>query len=176
VIELHGGRFEVHGDGPDTGKEFWEHLVSSAIPGATPPVGVHVFTPRRGHAHHGIHVGRGKVVQYRGLGGRSTCSAGVVSSCFVCISTSERGNLPQRKRESADQLPTGTTRITECLSDMVRCRRYAVGISDIGIRWAWRTWDPVYRREQATKRMSYELARLSARPCGPSGCASSTNR
>jgi hypothetical protein len=32
-----------------------------------PPFGSHVVTPRRGHLHHGIYVGGGKVVHYAGL-------------------------------------------------------------------------------------------------------------
>src|SRR6266481_3083523 len=31
------------------------------------PIGAHVVTPRRGYTHHGIYVGRGRVVQYGGL-------------------------------------------------------------------------------------------------------------
>src|SRR6266853_3959358 len=30
------------------------------------PIGAHVVTPRRGSTHHGIYVGRGRVVQYGG--------------------------------------------------------------------------------------------------------------
>ena len=36
-------------------------------PGQAPPLGAHLVTPRRGYTHHGIHVGQGRVVQYRGL-------------------------------------------------------------------------------------------------------------
>ncbi|HVH84125.1 MAG TPA: lecithin retinol acyltransferase family protein [Steroidobacteraceae bacterium] len=32
-----------------------------------PPIGAHVLTPRSGYIHHGIFVGRGRVVHYRGL-------------------------------------------------------------------------------------------------------------
>src|SRR5260221_14323833 len=32
-----------------------------------PPKGAHMVTPRRGYTHHGIYVGRGRVVQYGGL-------------------------------------------------------------------------------------------------------------
>jgi hypothetical protein len=35
--------------------------------GREPPLGGHVVTPRHGYAHHGIYVGRGRVVQYGGL-------------------------------------------------------------------------------------------------------------
>jgi hypothetical protein len=35
--------------------------------GREPPLGAHVVTPRHGYAHHGIFVGRGRVVQYGGL-------------------------------------------------------------------------------------------------------------
>src|ERR1700678_3578834 len=39
-----------------------------ALPAETePPIGAHVVTPRRTFAHHGIYVGRGRVVQYGGL-------------------------------------------------------------------------------------------------------------
>ena len=31
------------------------------------PMGAHMLTPRRGYTHHGIYVGRGRVVHYRGL-------------------------------------------------------------------------------------------------------------
>ena len=30
-----------------------------------PPLGAHLVTPRRGYTHHGIYVGRGKVVHYK---------------------------------------------------------------------------------------------------------------
>src|ERR1700675_138779 len=32
-----------------------------------PPLGAHMVTPRRGYTHHGIYVGRGRVVQYGGV-------------------------------------------------------------------------------------------------------------
>jgi hypothetical protein len=36
-------------------------------PAREPPLGAHLMTPRRGYTHHGIYVGRGRVVQYGGL-------------------------------------------------------------------------------------------------------------
>jgi Lecithin retinol acyltransferase len=36
-------------------------------PEREPPLGAHMVTPRHGYTHHGIYVGRGKVVQYAGL-------------------------------------------------------------------------------------------------------------
>jgi lecithin:retinol acyltransferase len=36
-------------------------------PAREPPVGAHLVTPRRGYTHHGIYVGRGRVVQYGGV-------------------------------------------------------------------------------------------------------------
>ena len=36
-------------------------------PELEPPLGAHMVTPRRGYTHHGIYVGRGRVVQYGGL-------------------------------------------------------------------------------------------------------------
>jgi hypothetical protein len=33
-------------------------------PGAEPPIGAHLVTPRRGYLHHGIYVGEGHVVHY----------------------------------------------------------------------------------------------------------------
>jgi hypothetical protein len=39
-----------------------------ALPaGAAPPLAAHIVTPRVGYRHHGIYVGDGKVVHYRGL-------------------------------------------------------------------------------------------------------------
>jgi hypothetical protein len=35
--------------------------------GHAAPLGAHLVTPRRGYTHHGIYVGQGRVVQYRGL-------------------------------------------------------------------------------------------------------------
>ena len=35
--------------------------------GQEPPLGAHVVSPRHGYAHHGIYVGRGRVVQYGGF-------------------------------------------------------------------------------------------------------------
>jgi len=35
--------------------------------GQEPPLGAHIVTPRRGYTHHGVYVGGGNVVQYRGL-------------------------------------------------------------------------------------------------------------
>jgi hypothetical protein len=35
--------------------------------GREPPLGAHLVTPRHGYTHHGIYVGRGRVVQYGGL-------------------------------------------------------------------------------------------------------------
>jgi hypothetical protein len=39
----------------------------TVLAGATPPIAAHVVTPRAGYTHHGIYVGNGKVVHYRGL-------------------------------------------------------------------------------------------------------------
>ena len=36
-------------------------------PDHEPPIGAHIVTRRWGYTHHGIYVGRGRVVQYRGL-------------------------------------------------------------------------------------------------------------
>ena len=36
-------------------------------PKREPAIGAHLVTPRRGYTHHGIYVGSGQVVQYRGL-------------------------------------------------------------------------------------------------------------
>src|SRR5277367_1002659 len=36
-------------------------------PELEPSLGAHMVTPRRGYTHHGIYVGRGRVVQYGGL-------------------------------------------------------------------------------------------------------------
>ena len=36
-------------------------------PAGEPPIGAHVLTPRRGYTHHGIYVGRGRVVHYGGF-------------------------------------------------------------------------------------------------------------
>ena len=33
-------------------------------PGNEPPLGAHLVTPRRGYLHHGIYVGKGRVVHY----------------------------------------------------------------------------------------------------------------
>jgi hypothetical protein len=36
-------------------------------PEREPAIGAHIITPRRGYTHHGIYIGRGRVVQYGGL-------------------------------------------------------------------------------------------------------------
>lgn len=41
--------------------------VQTLDPVREPPLGAHMLTPRRGYTHHGIYVGRGRVVHYRGL-------------------------------------------------------------------------------------------------------------
>jgi Lecithin retinol acyltransferase len=41
--------------------------VQAVDPGCEPPIGAHMLTPRRGYTHHGIYVGRGRVVHYGGL-------------------------------------------------------------------------------------------------------------
>jgi Lecithin retinol acyltransferase len=41
-----------------------DHLLA---PAHEPPIGAHIVTPRRGYTHHGIYVGRGRVVQYGGF-------------------------------------------------------------------------------------------------------------
>jgi len=35
--------------------------------GEEPPLGAHIVSPRRGYLHHGIYIGRGRVVHYSGL-------------------------------------------------------------------------------------------------------------
>jgi hypothetical protein len=39
-------------------------------PDSKPPLGAHLFTSRRGYSHHGVYVGRGRVVHYSGLSRR----------------------------------------------------------------------------------------------------------
>ena len=34
------------------------------VSGEEPPIGAHLVTPRRGYLHHGIYVGRGRVIHY----------------------------------------------------------------------------------------------------------------
>lgn len=50
-------------------------------PGQEPPRGAHIVSPRRGYTHHGIYVGRDRVVQYGGL----TCGlrTGPVQEVFL---------------------------------------------------------------------------------------------
>lgn len=38
-----------------------------------PPLGAHLITLRRGYSHHGVYVGRGRVVHYAGLSGFWQC-------------------------------------------------------------------------------------------------------
>jgi Lecithin retinol acyltransferase len=38
-----------------------------------PPLGAHLATSRRGYTHHGMYVGRGRVVHYSGLSGFWQC-------------------------------------------------------------------------------------------------------
>lgn len=38
-------------------------------PEREPPLGAHLTTSRRGYTHHGMYVGRGRVVHYSGLSG-----------------------------------------------------------------------------------------------------------
>jgi hypothetical protein len=47
-----------------------------------PPIGAQLLTPRRGYTHHGIYVGRGCVVHYRGLS--SALSRGPVEEVSLC--------------------------------------------------------------------------------------------
>ena len=50
-----------------------------------PPVGAHLATSRRGYTHHGMYVGRGRVVHYSGLSGFWQCGPveEVSLSCFT---------------------------------------------------------------------------------------------
>ena len=50
----HGSRYQLRACG---------HLLE---PGREPALGAHMMTPRRTFTHHGIYVGRGRVVQYGG--------------------------------------------------------------------------------------------------------------
>lgn len=47
-----------------------------------PPLGAHMLTPRRGYTHHGIYVGRSRVVHYRGFS-RGLCR-GPVEEVPLC--------------------------------------------------------------------------------------------
>jgi hypothetical protein len=38
-----------------------------------PPLGAHLITSRRGYNHHGVYVGRGRVIHYSGLSGFWQC-------------------------------------------------------------------------------------------------------
>jgi hypothetical protein len=38
-----------------------------------PPLGAHLTTSRRGYTHHGVYIGRGRVVHYSGLSGFWQC-------------------------------------------------------------------------------------------------------
>ena len=44
-------------------------LRSLQTPAPEPPLGAHLMTSRRGYSHHGVYVGRGRLVHYAGLSG-----------------------------------------------------------------------------------------------------------
>jgi hypothetical protein len=50
--------------------------------GEEPPLGAHIVSPRRGYLHHGIYIGRGRVVHYAGL------SCGLVRGPVQAVSLS----------------------------------------------------------------------------------------
>ena len=50
--------------------------------GEEPPLGAHIVSPRRGYLHHGIYIGRGRVVHYAGL------SSGLVRGPVQAVSLS----------------------------------------------------------------------------------------
>jgi len=57
-----------HGPSQQHGSAQPPRLLDSLLPeGAEPLPAAHVLTPRRGYLHHGIYVGRGRVVHYAGL-------------------------------------------------------------------------------------------------------------
>jgi len=46
------------------------HDLSSRQPLALePPLGAHLMTSRRGYSHHGVYIGRGRLIHYAGLSG-----------------------------------------------------------------------------------------------------------
>ena len=56
------GLWQAGGSRPDLSRR--DHALD---PAREPPLGAHLVTPRWGYTHHGIYVGRGRVVQYGGL-------------------------------------------------------------------------------------------------------------
>ena len=66
----------------------WRNL-QAFDPMREPPLGAHMLTPRRAYTHHGIYVGRGRVVHYRGL------------SCGLCRGPVEEVSLSEFSRGRA---------------------------------------------------------------------------
>ena len=67
-MQRYGSRAPISADAADDCGELYRGdllLASNELP----PLGVHVVSRRRGYLHHGIYVGDGKVVHYRGLNG-----------------------------------------------------------------------------------------------------------
>ena len=67
--------------------------------GREAPIGAHVLTPRPGYIHHGIYVGRGRVVHYRGLS--RSLSAGPVEEVPVAEFAQGRPVWVAARRENA---------------------------------------------------------------------------
>ena len=65
----------------------WRSHLQAFDPMREPPMGAHMLTPRRGYSHHGIYVGRGRIVHYSGLS-RGLCRGPVEE---VSLSQFSRG-------------------------------------------------------------------------------------
>jgi hypothetical protein len=65
-----------------------------------PPLGTHLTTTRRGYCHHGIYVGKGRVVHYSGLSG-AFWQCGPVEevslSRLPLVAQSASSNTPSRR-------------------------------------------------------------------------------
>lgn len=65
---MHGKQQGTRNQPPQHGRlRTWRSHLRAFDPIREPPVGAHLLTPRRAYIHHGIYVGRGRVVHYSGL-------------------------------------------------------------------------------------------------------------
>ena len=118
-----------------------------------PPMGAHMLTPRRGYTHHGIYVGRGRVVHYRGLS-RGLCGGPVEEVSLsqfsrgrpisICIEESSRADPAEVVRRARLRVGENRYRIltNNCEHFCEWCirgesRSYQVDALVVGCRGVW---------------------------------------
>jgi hypothetical protein len=131
--------------------------------GEEPPLAAHLVTPRRGYTHHGLYVGRGRIIHYPGLiGSFRRRAVEVVSLRTDSNPRFDREDVVSRARSRLGEnryhiirnncehfcewCLSGVSRSRQLESLLVRLGAAAIAIMDAAATWAHRAYNQAAQR------------------------------